>query len=82
MEYELVVYVRPVCLNWALKKIKTITELYNANLWEIKIKRANSATPFKGEVHEVGVVVWANDKRSAVHIERKIEREIGMLKWH
>lgn len=79
MEYELIVYVKPVHLNWTLEGIKTIMERYNANLWEIKIKRANHANAYKKKAHTVMCKVWVDNERVMPYIMRRLEKEVGVL---
>lgn len=79
MEYELIVYVKPVYLGWTLEGIKTIMERYNANLWEIKIKRTNRTPAYKKKAHKVMCRVWVDNERAIAYIMHRLEKEIGVL---
>lgn len=79
MEYELIVYVKPVYLDWTLEGIKIIMERYNANLWEIKIKRANRANAYKKKAHKVMCKLWVDNERVMPYIMRRLEKEVGVL---
>lgn len=79
MEYVVTVYIKPQHLEWTLEGLKTIMERYNANLWEIKIKRANRANAYKKKAHKVMCKVWVDNERVMPYIMRRLEKEVGVL---
>lgn len=79
IEYKLTVYVYPLYLNWTLDGLVSLFERYGVNLHSMKIHMPMRHFR-RAMAHEVECIIALNDERLLPYIERRLQKEIGILK--
>lgn len=80
-EYKLELFIRPVFLDWTIDGVQMILEKYGANLYDMKIYKADRKNPFGKRANRVVFYLTHNNPKVFPYILKRLNKEIGILKW-
>lgn len=79
--YSLTLYVRPKYLDWTIDGVLALLEMYGVNVHDMQIGKANRCNPFGVKAHELAVLFTHNNPKVFPYIFKRLNKEIGILKW-
>lgn len=74
-------YVRPKYLDWTIDGVQAVMNRYDVNMHDIKIDKANRKNPFNLLAHKIVVYFTHNNSKVFPYILKRLEKEVGVLKW-